>query len=69
MPRHKKPIDPTAAIRQQRRRDSLREQNAKAVRVVLAACRLAKIERLLRAGYGATQSEVLIKALDAVDEM
>lgn len=66
--RKKQSADPTAAIRQQRRRDALKEMNAKAIRVVLTADHLAKLERLMAAGYGSTQSDVLVKALEAVPE-
>ncbi len=54
-----KPADPTAAMRQQRRR-----QRHKRVEVMLTEERSHKLDSLMAAGYGRDRQEVLSKSLD-----
>lgn len=62
-PRKRKVADPTAAIRQQRRR-----QRLKRVEVLLTDERTDKLNTLLKAGYAPDQQAVLAKGLDEAYE-
>lgn len=55
----KKPSDPTAAVRQQRRR-----QRLKRVEVLLTEERAAKLDSLLANGYAPDRQAILAKGLD-----
>ena len=55
-----KPADKTAALRQQRRRERLKNIEAKE--------QGKRLDRLVATGYAATQSAVLSKALDEAFE-
>jgi hypothetical protein len=63
-----KPADKTAALRQQRRRERLKNIEAKTVDVLLSKEQGKRLDRLVATGYAATQSAVLSKALDEAFE-
>jgi len=56
--------DKTAAIRQKRRRQKLKEDGNSEVRVHLDKERTQKMQRMLEQGYASDKQAVLIKALD-----
>lgn len=56
--------DPTAAARQQRRRDRLKELQMHKVVVLLNKDQLIRLESLLESGYADDRSSVLAKGLD-----
>jgi hypothetical protein len=58
--------DHTAADRQRRRRELLKEQEARVIRVVLTKEQCDKLERLLVEGFAPDRSAILAKALDAL---
>jgi len=60
----KKKDDKTAAIRQKRRRQKLKEDGNSEVRVHLDKERTQKMQRMLEHGYAPDKQSVLIKALD-----
>lgn len=64
----KKSPDATAAQRQQRRRQRLKELQARTVGVVLNKEQGQKLDSLLAAGYALDQSSVLVKGLDEAYE-
>ncbi len=60
--------DTTAALRQQRRRDRLKELQARKVMAVLSKEQGSRLDKLLAIGYAPDQSAALAKGLDEAFE-
>lgn len=60
--------DKTAALRQQRRRDRLKELQARKVAVLLNKEQVDRLDSLLVSGYASDRSAVLAKGMDEAFE-
>lgn len=60
--------DKTAALRQQRRRDKIKEMKLQKVFVLLDKRQIQDLDQLLAAGYAQDRSAALVKALEEVCE-
>lgn len=57
-------VDPTAALRQQRRRDRLKEMQAQKVGVVLNKEQIIRLDVLVTSGYAPDRSSALVKGME-----
>lgn len=60
--------DKTAALRQQRRRDRLKELQAQKVGVVLSKDQIIRLDHLVTSGYAPDRSTALIKGMNEAFE-
>ena len=67
-PRPTSIADKTAALRQQRRRDKLKELELQKVFVLLDKDQIKRIDRIVALGYAKDRSAALVKALEEVSE-